>query len=91
MNLCFSVPGDGKQIDILNHINLTVPDGKLVVITGPNGSGKSTLARVIMGLEKAICRHHHLQRSAGAAIWGSPSGPSWASATASSSLPGSRA
>ena len=53
-DLCFSVPGDGKQIDILNHINLTVPDGKLVVITGPNGSGKSTLARVIMGLEKAI-------------------------------------
>ena len=52
-DLCFSVPGDGKQINILNHINLTVPDGKLVVITGPNGSGKSTLARVIMGLEQA--------------------------------------
>jgi len=52
-DLCFSVPGDGKRIDILNHINLTVPDGKLVVITGPNGSGKSTLARVIMGIESA--------------------------------------
>ena len=52
-DLCFSVPGDGKRIDILNHIDLTVPDGKLVVITGPNGSGKSTLARVIMGIEKA--------------------------------------
>ncbi len=52
-DLCFSVPGDGKRIDILNHINLTVPDGKLVVITGPNGGGKSTLARVIMGLEQA--------------------------------------
>ena len=52
-DLCFSVPGDGKQIDILNHIDLTVPDGKLVVITGPNGSGKSTLARVIMGIERA--------------------------------------
>ena len=50
-DLCFSVPGDGKRIDILNHIDLTVPDGKLVVITGPNGSGKSTLARVIMGIE----------------------------------------
>ena len=52
-DLCFSVPGDGKRIDILDHIDLTVPDGKLVVITGPNGSGKSTLARVIMGIEKA--------------------------------------
>ena len=52
-DLCFSVPGDGKRIDILNHIDLTVPDGKLGVITGPNGSGKSTLARVIMGIEPA--------------------------------------
>lgn len=52
-DLCFSVPGDGKRIDILDHIDLTVSDGKLVVITGPNGSGKSTLARVIMGIEKA--------------------------------------
>ena len=52
-DLCFSVPGDGKRIDILNQINLTVRVGKLVVITGPNGSGKSTLARVIMGIEPA--------------------------------------
>ena len=52
-DLCFSVPGDGKRIEILNNINLTVPDGKLVVVTGPNGGGKSTLARVIMGIERA--------------------------------------
>lgn len=52
-DLCFSVPGEGRRINILNHIDLTVPDGKLVVITGPNGSGKSTLARVIMGIEPA--------------------------------------
>ena len=51
-DLCFSVPGDGKRIDILNHIDLTVPDGKLVVITGPNGSGKTTLARLIAGIDK---------------------------------------
>ena len=50
-DLCFSVPGDGKRIDILNHIDLTVPDGKLVVITGPNGSGKTTLARLIAGID----------------------------------------
>ena len=37
-------------MDILNHIDLTIPDHKLVVFTGPNGGGKTTLAKVIMGL-----------------------------------------
>ena len=34
---------DGKEI--LNHVDLTVEDSKLIVITGPNGGGKSTLAK----------------------------------------------
>ena len=55
----------GKQIDILNHINLTVPDGKLVVITGPNGS-KSTWPGSLWAWKGHHFRHHHLQRSAGA-------------------------
>ena len=33
-------------------MSLTVPAGRLVVITGPNGGGKSTLARLIMGIER---------------------------------------
>jgi len=37
---------------ILNGINLTVPDGKLTVITGPNGGGKTSLAKIIAGLYK---------------------------------------
>ncbi len=36
---------------ILSDLNLTVPDGKLMVITGPNGGGKTTLAKIIAGLE----------------------------------------
>ncbi|MBQ1806490.1 MAG: ATP-binding cassette domain-containing protein [Ruminococcus sp.] len=40
------------QKEILHNLDLTIPDGKFVVITGPNGSGKSTLARLIMGIEK---------------------------------------
>ena len=51
-NLSFSVESDGVQKEILHNLDLTIPDGKFVVITGPNGSGKSTLARLIMGSEK---------------------------------------
>ena len=35
--------------EILHGIDLTVPDGKLVVITGPNGGGKTSLAKLISG------------------------------------------
>ena len=51
-NLSFAVEEDGRQKEILRNLNLTIDDGKFVVITGPNGSGKSTLARLIMGIER---------------------------------------
>ena len=38
---------DGK--DILNGIDLVVPDGEVHAIMGPNGSGKSTLGYVLAG------------------------------------------
>ena len=51
-DLSFSVEENGKKKDILRGVDLTIEDGKFLVITGPNGSGKSTLARLIMGIEK---------------------------------------
>ena len=40
------------QRQILKGIDLTIGDGKLVVLTGPNGGGKTTLAKMIAGVEK---------------------------------------
>lgn len=35
---------------LIQGIDLTIPDQKLVVITGPNGDGKTTLAKLIAGI-----------------------------------------
>ncbi|MBO4594309.1 MAG: ATP-binding cassette domain-containing protein [Clostridia bacterium] len=52
-NVSFRVDDEGGKKEILHDVNLTVPDGKLVVITGPNGGGKSTLAKLIAGINRA--------------------------------------
>ncbi|MCI5139879.1 MAG: ABC transporter ATP-binding protein, partial [Candidatus Electrothrix sp. AR1] len=41
---------DKKHIT-LDHINLEIKDGELMVFVGPSGCGKSTLLRMIAGLE----------------------------------------
>lgn len=50
-NIAWTAP-DGREV--LRDVNLTVDNGKTVVITGPNGSGKTTLARIIAGIEKPL-------------------------------------
>ncbi|KXU85940.1 ABC transporter ATP-binding protein [Caballeronia megalochromosomata] len=37
----------------VDHVDLAVPDGKLVCFLGPSGCGKTTLLRIIAGLETA--------------------------------------
>jgi NitT/TauT family transport system ATP-binding protein len=41
---------DGRQIDALQEINLSIPRGQFVCIVGKSGGGKSTLVRVLAGL-----------------------------------------
>lgn len=42
---------DGKNVDILNNINLNFKKGEFICIVGASGCGKSTLLRMISGLE----------------------------------------
>ena len=52
-NLSYKVEDEGDSTkEIIDDLNLTVDDGKFIVITGPNGGGKSTLAKLIMGVNK---------------------------------------
>ena len=53
-DLSFAVTEDDRKKEIIHDLNLTIENGKFVVVTGPNGSGKSTLARLIMGIEKPL-------------------------------------
>lgn len=38
-------------VNVLNHIDLDIKKGELIVFVGPSGCGKSTLLRMIAGLE----------------------------------------
>jgi putative spermidine/putrescine transport system ATP-binding protein len=40
-----------QQAYAVDHVSLSVPDGKLVCFLGPSGCGKTTLMRIVAGLE----------------------------------------
>ncbi|HEX4131409.1 MAG TPA: ABC transporter ATP-binding protein [Pirellulales bacterium] len=41
-----------EQVDVLNGLNLTVPEGEFLALMGPSGSGKTTLLNLIAGLDR---------------------------------------
>ena len=41
-----------RGVIALDHVNLTIPNGRTFVVVGPSGCGKSTLLRVIAGLSR---------------------------------------
>lgn len=38
---------------VINHLDLVIPDGQILAIVGPSGGGKTTLLRTLAGLETA--------------------------------------
>ncbi|MEE1362065.1 MAG: ATP-binding cassette domain-containing protein [Selenomonadaceae bacterium] len=49
-DIVYQVEENNAAKSIIDHLDLTIGDGKFIVITGPNGGGKSTLAKTIMGI-----------------------------------------
>ncbi len=41
-----------EKIDVLNDLNLEVPEGEYLGLMGPSGSGKTTLLNLIAGLDR---------------------------------------
>jgi len=43
-----------KEMSILSHVSIEIPEGEWTVFTGVSGAGKSTLASLIMGLYEPV-------------------------------------
>ncbi len=41
-----------ERVDVLNDLNLDVPEGEFLGLMGPSGSGKTTLLNLIAGLDR---------------------------------------
>ena len=46
-----SFPHNGRPLEVLHDVSLTVAEGEFVCLLGPSGCGKSTLIHLIAGLE----------------------------------------
>ena len=50
-NLSKNFYSEGKRIEAVDNVNLTIPTNKIFSLLGPSGCGKTTLLRCIIGLE----------------------------------------
>lgn len=50
--LCKSFHVDGRELEVLKDLNLSVPANEITVLLGRSGCGKTTLLRLIGGLDR---------------------------------------
>ena len=41
----------GEKLQVLDHLDLTIPEGDFVALMGPSGSGKTTILNLVGGLD----------------------------------------
>ena len=46
------LPSGGRELTILDHVDLTFQAGEFAAVVGPSGSGKSTLLALMAGLDR---------------------------------------
>jgi putative ABC transport system ATP-binding protein len=46
------LPSGGRELTILDRVDLSVPAGEFLAVLGPSGSGKSTLLALLAGLDR---------------------------------------
>jgi len=46
------LPSGGRELTIVDAVDLTIPAGQFVAVLGPSGSGKSTLLALMAGLDR---------------------------------------
>jgi iron(III) transport system ATP-binding protein len=49
--LCKNYVSEGRTVQALDHVDLTIPANQVFTLLGPSGCGKTTLLRCIVGLE----------------------------------------
>jgi putative ABC transport system ATP-binding protein len=56
------VYGEGRSaVHALRGVDLTIPEGEIVVLLGPSGSGKSTLLNIVGGLDRPTAGKAHFR------------------------------
>ena len=54
--LRISIPTDDGVAQILDHVDLVIPPGRIVGVVGESGCGKSTLVRAVLGILPRFAR-----------------------------------
>src|SRR2546422_10364471 len=52
-NVSMTFKRDGKEVNVLDNINLEAREGEFVCLVGPSGCGKSTLLNIVGGFLRA--------------------------------------